>query len=281
MKKLKTPLRYPGGKSRAVKKLFEFFPDLNKYDEYREPFIGGGSVAIAVTKQYPHLKVWVNDKYWNLYNFWVQLRDNGEELSDVIYELKQTNSKPEEAKQLFLQCKETLDDPESTRIEKAICFWIVNKCSFSGLTESASFSAQSSVSNFTLNGAENLREYSKLIKNWVITNTDYSDLLKSDSKWIRNFKTFIYLDPPYEIGSNLYGKKGNMHKGFDHDEFAKKCNIVDIEMAISYNADQSVKDRFPDWRQEVFDLTYTMRSVGEYMEKQKERKELLLLNYEV
>ena len=24
---------------------------------------------------------------------------------------------------------------------------------------------------------------------------------------------FVYLDPPYEIKSNLYGKKGNMHKG--------------------------------------------------------------------
>ena len=28
-----------------------------------------------------------------------------------------------------------------------------------------------------------------------------------------------------------------------------------------------------------FDLTYTMRSVGEYMREQKERKELVLFNY--
>ena len=27
-------------------------------------------------------------------------------------------------------------------------------------------------------------------------------------------------------------------------------------------------------------MTYTMRSVGEYMREQKERKELLLMNYE-
>ena len=30
---------------------------------------------------------------------------------------------------------------------------------------------------------------------------------------------FVYLDPPYDIKSNLYGKKGNMHRGFDHDKF--------------------------------------------------------------
>ena len=48
---------------------------------------------------------------------------------------------------------------------------------------------------------------------------------------------------------------------------------------ISYNSDQLVKDRFKDWNATEFDLTYTMRSVGQYMREQKERKELLLLNY--
>ena len=60
MKALKTPLRYPGGKSRAAKYLISQFP----YDikEYREPFLGGGSVAIEFTKQNPDIPVWVNDK---------------------------------------------------------------------------------------------------------------------------------------------------------------------------------------------------------------------------
>ena len=48
---------------------------------------------------------------------------------------------------------------------------------------------------------------------------------------------------------------------------------------VSYNSDQLVKDRFKDWSASEFDLTYTMRSVGQYMREQKERKELLLLNY--
>ena len=55
MKSLKTPLRYPGGKSRACTKLAQHFPDLKNYKEYREPFVGGGSVALYVTKMYPHL----------------------------------------------------------------------------------------------------------------------------------------------------------------------------------------------------------------------------------
>ena len=40
-----------------------------------------------------------------------------------------------------------------------------------------------------------------------------------------------------------------------------------------------VKERFDGWNAGEFDLTYTMRSVGEYMREQKDRKELLLYNY--
>ena len=91
---------------------------------------------------------------------------------------------------------------------------------------------------------------------------------------------FMYLDPPYDIKDNLYGRKGSMHKGFDHDKFAADCDKYDIPMLISYNSDQLVRDRFKNWNVAEFDLTYTMRSVGEYMREQKTRKELLLFNYE-
>ena len=72
-----------------------------------------------------------------------------------------------------------------------------------------------------------------------------------------------------------------MHKGFDHDEFADTCSQSKIDMLISYNSDQLVKDRFTglQWNAAEFDLTYTMRSVGDYMRNQKTRKELLLFNY--
>tara|TARA_R100000231_G_scaffold55645_1_gene46409 strand:- start:869 stop:1099 length:231 start_codon:yes stop_codon:yes gene_type:complete len=50
-------------------------------------------------------------------------------------------------------------------------------------------------------------------------------------------------------------------------------------MLISYNSGQLVKHRFQDWNMAEFDHTYTLRSVGKYMREQKERKELLLMNY--
>ena len=70
-----------------------------------------------------------------------------------------------------------------------------------------------------------------------------------------------------------------MHKKFDHDKFAQDCDDATSHQLISYNSSQLIKDRFKEWVASEFDLTYTMRSVGQYMRNQQDRKELLLMNY--
>ena len=283
MKSLKTPLRYPGGKSRALSKLFQYIPDLKGYKEFREPFLGGGSVALEVTKRYPRLDIWVNDLYEPLYNFWRELQDHGNEITDILLQLKQRHCDHTSAKQLFLEAKDYLSGsqttvqfpPYSEDIWRAVSFYVVNKCSFSGLTESSSFSKQASDQNFSLAGIERLRDYQKLIGNWKITNLSYEQLL-SDCK-----QTFTYLDPPYEIGSNLYGKRGNMHSGFNHDHFAIKCDRFVGPQLISYNSSQLIRERFKEYQAAEFAHTYTMRSVGSYNTDQADRKELVLANYEM
>ncbi len=275
MKSLKTPLRYPGGKSRACTKMDPYFPDLRDYVEFREPFLGGGSVALHVTKKYPHLKITVNDLYEPLINFWVQLQTFGDELTNRIRDYKSTHSDPETARELFNNSKSVINDRGIGDLERAAAFYIVNKCSFSGLTESSSFSAQASNNNFSMRGIEKLPGYSDLISSWHINGYSYEYLMTNDM----HDGIFMYLDPPYDIKDNLYGKKGSMHKGFDHDKFAADCDKYDIPMLISYNSDQLVKDRFKNWNAAEFEHTYTLRSVGEYMREQHQRKELLLFNY--
>ena len=271
MKALKTPLRYPGGKSRACTKMDPYFPDLRNYVEFREPFLGGGSVAIHVSKKYPHLKIWVNDLYEPLVNFWQVLQMFGVELKDELLKYKLSHNDPIKARELFNNSKDIINKTGSSSIDRAVAFYIVNKCSFSGLTESSSFSPQASHSNFSVRGIEKLPGYSEIISHWNINNYSYEYLMTNQ---VHN-DMFMYLDPPYDIKDNIYGKKGSMHKGFDHDRFAEDCNKYHIDMMVSYNSDQLVKDRFKNWNAAEFDLTYTMRSVGEYMREQNGRKELL------
>ena len=283
IKSLKTPLRYPGGKSRALSKLFQYIPDLKDYDEYREPFLGGGSVALEVSKRYPHLDIWVNDLYEPLYNFWRELQDHGHEIKNILLQLKQRHPDPSSAKGLFLDAKDYLSGsqttvqfpPYSESIWRAVSFYIVNKCSFSGLTESSSFSKQASDSNFSFNGIEKLTDYQALIGNWKFTNLHYEKLF-TDSK-----RVFIYSDPPYDIKANLYGRRGSMHKQFSHDDFAADSDRYIAPHLVSYNSSQLVKERFDGWTVAEFAHTYTMRSVGSYNTDQASRTELVLMNYEV
>ena len=110
-------------------------------------------------------------------------------------------------------------------------FYILNKCSFSGLV-SSSFSEQASVSNFGESGINNLKFYSQLIKSWEIYNMDYKEFI---DKFSNKENVFLYLDPPYMIKDNLYGDHGDLHKVFKHEEFFELCPKLVCKQLISYN----------------------------------------------
>jgi len=127
------------------------------------------------------------------------------------------------------------------------------------------------VQNLTERSTQTPLIISEDIQNWTITNGDYSNWGDAE---------VVYLDPPYDIKSNLYGNRGEMHSGFSHDEFIERMEGSangDQKFIISYN--MKMAERFTDkWDKFYYDLTYTMVSTGDYMENQKLRKELVLTN---
>ena len=280
MKALKTPLRYPGGKSKAIKTLSPWFP--KTISEYREPFIGGGSIAIEISKSNPDIPVWINDLYVPLYNFWVQLRDRGEELSERVREEKQRtldegdkDKVTAKAKELFNKYKEEIDTYDD--FEKAVAFFIMNKCSFSGLTENSTFSQTASNSNFSLVGADKLAQFSKLIKDWKITNIDYSEVMKEHG----SSDTFIFLDPPYDIKDFLYGKNREMHKKFDHERFADDVYNCVHKFMITYNVNDRLKELYKNYNLKEWKLRYSMAHRGDKGTDENIKTELLVTNYSI
>ena len=267
MKLLKTPLRYPGGKSRAAKMLYDWFPA--GIEEFREPFLGGASMALLFTQKHPDVPVWVNDKYYYLYNFWVTLQEHRDDLSDVCYATKQEHPTPDSAKELFIRSKEEISSADPFR--QAVLFWVLNKCSYSGLTENSAFSQSASQQNFTLRGASKLKQYKDLISHWEITNLDYEEVMQPD-----NDNTFCFLDPPYKIGSYLYGTNAEMHKDFDHKRFAEVCKKCPNDWMVTYNVDEEIEKMFGDYHRRYFSITYGMQ----HRENNK-KSELLISNYDV
>ena len=67
---LRSPLRYPGGKSRVAKRLLAYAPN---HCEYREPFVGGGALFFRKLKVERN---WLSDLHPGLYALYVTLRDD-------------------------------------------------------------------------------------------------------------------------------------------------------------------------------------------------------------
>ena len=268
---LKTALRYPGGKSKALKTLAPWFP--SDFKEFREPFLGGGSISLMVSQNYPKVPIWVNDKYYYLYNFWIQLRDNGQVLKDKLRAIKEEVDGDDNAhKELFNDYSQTIGDLEP--LEQAVAFFVMNKCSYSGLTENSTFSVQASRSNFSLVGIDKLPKYSYIIKDWKITNIDYEPVMNTEGE-----NVFVFLDPPYDIKDFLYGTGRKLHSSFSHERFADDVDKCPHRFMITYNLNDWLLSRYKEYNIDEWKLRYSMVHRGEKGTQDNVKTELLITNY--
>ena len=86
MTAITTPLRYPGGKARALKEILPRLPEI--FYEYREPFLGGGSVFIALKQQFPDIEFKINDLNTDVFYFWKTLQENPKDLVQAIKNIR-------------------------------------------------------------------------------------------------------------------------------------------------------------------------------------------------
>jgi len=263
---IKSPLRYPGGKSRAVETIAKLIPD---FDEFREPFLGGGSVFVYVKQRYPNKKFWVNDLYSELYKFWEMTQKDVNALIDKVYEWRE---KYPIGKELFQFLNKNLSDFND--LERAAAFFIFNRVTFSGTTLSGGYSESAFTGRFTESSIKRLNDLAKVINGSVITNHDYEELIKKEGE-----NVFIFLDPPYYSAtkSALYGKNGNLHKSFDHKRFADNMKRCKHKWLITYDDSEYIRDLFSFAHIIPWNLTYGMRNITKSSDQTG--KELFISNY--
>jgi DNA adenine methylase len=217
MKRISSPLRYPGGKHRVLERILPLVPV--HFAEYREPFLGGGSLFIALRQLFPKAKYRIGDLNRDLCSFWTTLRDNPKELIDEIENIKNSTMN---GKNLYARLTKPINPPD--RFQQAIRFFILNRITYSGTVDSGGYSAEAFEKRFTTSNIAKLEPLSKLLQDVEIQNESYERLLLDPGDDV-----FIYLDPPYwrSRKSKLYGKNGDLHVFFDHKRFANdvlKCN---------------------------------------------------------
>jgi len=257
---VKTPLRYPGGKTRAVKHILPLIPE--GIPRLCSPFFGGGSVELAVASR--GVEAIGYDKLVPLVWFWQALCGNNERLAEEADALRihhpdfMLKGEPVRGlvKEDFIKLREDLRDPSLLfSYEKAAKFYAINRSSFSGATFSGGWSKRSSFARFTDSSIARLRSFNA--ENFRV---DYADF-QTSLPW--HPRAFLYLDPPYMLPKDaamLYGQAGGLHAGFDHMAL---YNLLSnrSDWVMSYNDCPEVRDLYCDRKIVSAEWAYGMKNV--------------------
>lgn len=266
-------VRYPGSKSRKTKKLTAMFPEFS--GTFFEPFIGSGVISIYQGETNPDRKIWINDLYVDLYNLWMQTRDNSTELVDLILEIRQKYppDKPELLDVMFTDL--TKQKVEGNDVERAAAWFALNKISFSGMSGK---SKSNYVKLFNDDNTKKLLRISEIIRDYTITNGDYGVLFDASTE-----DDFIFLDPPYDIKDALYGDKGSTHKGFDHRLFFERVRDLKCKWLITYNDNETLREWYKDFYIMDDEYRYCMgfETAEDGSKKTRVKNELIISNYEI
>ncbi len=267
---LKSPLRYPGGKSKAINQIVEYLPD--HFSEFREPFVGGGSVFIYLKQNFPDIKIWINDLNRELFLFWKFAQSD---IAQLVKEIRHIKAKYTDGKLLYTQLT-TVDVNNLSDFERAVRFFVLNRITFSGTVESGGFSQEAFHKRFTDSSIERLEKLENILdKNVEITNLDYSYLLQRQGE-----KVFLFLDPPYfsATKSKLYGKDGDLHTSFQHQRFAELLQQCHHSWLITYDDSSEIRENFQWANISAWELQYGMNNYKQV--GAAKGKELFITNYE-
>lgn len=265
----KSPLRYPGGKSKALGNIIPHIP-LN-IKEFREPFIGGGSVFLGFNKKFEifSIEYWINDLNYDLFCFWKVTKY---QIEDLLAEILNFRVKYTEGRELYQYF--TNPDNIYSELDRAVRFFILNRITFSGTVDAGGYSQKAFEQRFTESSIQRLRELAPCLSQVKITHGDYEELLFQEGDDV-----FIFLDPPYleATKSKLYGARGVLHTSFDHERFAENMQKCQHRWLITYDNSPEIRRLFSFADIVEWELQYGMNNYKK--SSAAKGKELFIKNY--
>jgi DNA adenine methylase len=265
----RSPLRYPGGKQKAIAQIARHLP--NYINEYREAMVGGGSVYFYVRSLNLANHYWLNDKFEDLFNFWssVQKPSACKRLMNELYQLRTSFNSADEIKQYFLQAR---DEKPNANARRALLFFFFNRVTFSGTTLAGGFSASASIHRFTESAIGRLATMPEALAGTTITNESFEKVIAAPGKDV-----FIFLDPPYQTSTKLYGANGRLHD-FDHEQMAAMLRKTDHRFLITYDDCPEIRKLYKWAKVSNWQLQYGMNNCNE-KNLSKRGSELFIKNY--
>lgn len=257
-----TLLRYPGGKTKAVRILEQYLPSNVK--TLSSIFFGGGSFELYLESK--GVKITAHDSFKCLINFWIVVALAPQKLNEIVSQ----DLKKGVTRKTFKQYQNDLRTYEESGVQYSIDiaskFFVVNRCSFSGLTLSGGISKNHPRFNYRAVNA--------------ITNYDYSNIEFNQTNFQSSIpmsvgSDLVFMDPPYHIGnSNLYGINGSLHNNFDHELLCKyiKRFLSGTKFMLCYNDIPLIRDLYKDYNIVELEWPYAINN-------KPNSSEILITNY--
>ena len=266
-----SPLRYPGGKSKASKILKEFVPA--EIETVVSPFFGGGSFENFLALR--NATVYGYDFCLPLVNFWQSYLSDKEKFFTRVREMSKEILSLEgdrvEQKKLFFSWKE-IAISSSDVFDSGVCYFALNRSAFSGMTLIAGpMSNQYIDQKFGDKALTNLEKIEFSVKS-----VSYQDCLKTIDL---HKKDFLYLDPPYVMETKnkeaIYGNNGDMHRGFDHVALRDALSVHKGKWVLSYLDVPEIRELYSEYNITNVTWRYTMKPGA----NRPEGKELVITNF--
>lgn len=208
--KLKPFLRWVGGKRWLITNYSEHFPE--KYNNYIEPFLGGGAVYFFLKPE----KAILSDLNSDLINAYNSIKNNPEKLLDLLKKHQLKHSKD-----YYYQVR---NSKPRLDLSKAARFIYLNRASFNGIyrvNKNGIFNVPYGNKSKILHENESFQQLSKILENTKIINSDFEKIIDMAKK-----NDFLFVDPPYTVAHNNNGFVSYNEKIFSWDDQIRLFNSL-------------------------------------------------------
>ena len=274
-------LKWVGGKTQIINDIISMFP-LN-INNYHEPFIGGGSVLLAVLqlrkKKLIHIngKVFASDINRNLINVYKHIQTNRSDLYKHVLKLKDTyhnikgdyvNRNPENTEE-SLSSKESYyywirncyNNSDKDTIEASAMFIFMNKTCFRGVYREGPNGYNVPYGHHKktpeIISKSDIDHIHDLIKDVEFVTSDFETSLSKTRK-----NDFVYLDPPYFPENNTsfttYTRDGFSLK--KHTSLFDLIKKLDCKFVLSNSNTQFVRESFSMYNSKEIKVRRTIHS---------------------
>lgn len=272
---MRAVLKWAGGKTQLLDAISARMPTV--YNDYYEPFIGGGSVLLFLRPE----KAYINDTNEQLINLYIQIRDNAESVIEVVTELDSSSCD----KEMYYRIRERYNTKiTSNELDfecAALMIWI-NKHCFNGLYRVNGKGTFNVPYNNRIAGNSiddvNLMRISEYLRGAEvqISCSDFEDACKNVKE-----NDFVYFDSPYVPQSETADFTDYTKDGFslrDHERLAdlfRRLDRIGAKVMLSNNDVQLVHELYSGYEIQHLDVRRMINSNA----SRRKGREVLITNY--